>query len=67
MIIARLLGGLLFSTIGLVAFRHGRSRGGMRAIGIGAALMVYPYFVPNAIALYVIGTALVAGLFIFRD
>ena len=51
----------------MVAFGYGRRQGGVRAMGIGAALMVYPYFMPNAAALYLVGAALVAALFIFRD
>ena len=61
------MGGLLFSGIGLIALRYGRSQGGMRAVGIGVVLMVYPYFMPNTGALYIVGAALVAALFLFRD
>lgn len=64
---AGLLGGLLFSGIGFIAFQYGRRQGGMRAMGIGAALMVYPYFIPNTAALYAVGVALVAALAVFRD
>ncbi len=64
---AGLLGGLLFSGIGFIALTYGRSRGGMRAMGIGAILIVYPYFIPNTVVLYVVGIALVAALFLFRD
>ena len=64
---AGLLGGLLFSGIGLIAFKYGRSQSGPRAMCIGAALMVYPYFMPNAGVLCAVGAALVAALFIFRD
>ena len=66
-IMASLMGGLIFSGIGLVAFGRGRKNGNASAMVIGAALMVYPYLVPNAAAVYVIGTVLVGALFIFRD
>jgi hypothetical protein len=33
---------------------------------IGLVLMVYPYFVPNTILTYVIGSVLTVALFIFR-
>ena len=64
---AELFGGLLFSGIGLIAFGYGRRRGSMKTMGIGAALMVYPYFISNATALCVVGVVLVAALFVFRD
>ncbi len=64
---AGLLGGLLFSGIGLIALRYGRSKGSSKAMVIGAVLLVYPYFIANATVLYLIGAALVAALFFFRD
>ncbi len=62
-----ILGGLIFSSLGLIALKYGRSRGGPRAMVIGAALIVYPYFMPNTGALYVVGIGLVAAFFLFRD
>lgn len=64
---AGLLGGLLFSGIGLIALNYGRRQGSIKAMGIGAALMVYPYFISNTGALYIVGAALVAALVIFRN
>ena len=64
---AGLLGGFLFSGIGFIAFKYGRSRGGTRAMALGVALMVYPYFMPNTVAVYAVGAALVATLILFRD
>lgn len=58
---------MLFSGIGLIALRYGRCHGGMKAMGIGVALMVFPYVMPNTGALYLVGAVLVAALFVFRD
>jgi len=36
-------------------------------MGIGVALMVFPYFIDPTWLLYTIGLALTAALFVFRD
>ncbi len=60
---ANLFGGLLFGTIGFVAFRYGKKQGDYRKLGVGVALMFYPYFISNTIAMYLVGAALTAALF----
>ena len=68
--ISGILAGVLFGMIGFVAFNYGRKNESFRAMGIGAALMIYPYLVPEsapAIVLYGIGVGLTAALFLFRD
>jgi hypothetical protein len=62
-----LIGGLLFGAVGFVAFIYGKRQSAFRAMGFGVALMAFPYFVSNTLALYGIGTALTAALFVFRD
>ena len=62
-----LLGGLLFSGIGFVAFTYGRKMGQWKPAMIGVFLMCYPYFVSSTFWLYAIGAALTAALFYFRD
>ncbi len=62
-----LFGLILFGAIGLAAFVYGRKTGSLRAIVIGIVLMAYPYFVEAALPLYLIGAALTAALFVFRD
>ena len=64
---AILVGGLLFSGIGFVAFCYGKKMGRMWPMLLGVALMVYPYFVPNAWLLYVLGSIITAALYITRD
>ena len=67
MLAANLIGGILFSGIGFVAFVYGRKQTLPKAVALGIALMAYPYFVENTIALYVIGFILSAALLIVKD
>jgi hypothetical protein len=62
-----LLADVLFGGIGFVAFVYGRKMGQWKPAVIGALLMCYPYFVPGVVLLYVVGAALTAALFYFRD
>ena len=64
---ANLLGQILFGAIGFGAFLYGKKQGAFRAMILGAALMAYPYFVPDTLILYSIGILLTLCLFIFRD
>ena len=63
----RLVGGFLFSGIGLVVFTYGKGEASLRLMILGAVLMVYPYFVSDALMTYVVGSILTAGLFLPRD
>lgn len=64
---ANLIGQLLFGTIGLVAFRLGKSRMAWGPVFWGLGLMAFPYAVATTTQLYVVGTALTAGLWFFRE
>ena len=64
---ANLIGGLLFGSIGFVAFVYGKRMHVWKPMFIGLALMVYPYFVGNDIALFAIGVMGTAALFLFRE
>ena len=64
---ANLLGGLIFGSIGFVAFIYGKRMHVWRPMLLGLALMAYPYFVANDIALFAIGVVGTAALFLFRD
>ena len=63
---AYLFGGLLFSLVGLAAFRYGRRRDRWPTLSIGIALMLFPYVVSRTWLLYVIGIALCIGLWVDR-
>jgi hypothetical protein len=64
---ANLFGAIAFGIVGMGAFMYGKKIAGMRAMGIGVALMVYPYFIDPTWLLYTIGLALTVALFVFRD
>ncbi len=61
-----LLWGLLFSSIGLGFFLYGKKQRAAVPLVCGLALMIYPYFVPNAGALIAIGIALAAIPYFLR-
>jgi len=62
-----IVGGLVFSGVGFVAFMYGKKQGRFQLMLIGGILMVYPYFVPNTALLYLTGSLLTAALFAARD
>lgn len=62
-----LIANLIFSAIGFVGFVFGKRMNRLKPMLIGLALMVFPYFVSGTAALYTIGLALTAALFLFRD
>ena len=62
-----LIGGMLFGIIGFAVFLYGKKEKAFKPLAIGIVLMVYPYFVPNTVLIYIIGTALTAALYFWRD
>lgn len=58
---------LLFSAIGFVGFMYGKRTQQPRAMGVGAALMIYPYFVSGVLLMTLVGAALTGLLFYWRD
>ena len=64
---ASLIAGILFGSIGFVAFVYGKKQTSPKALVIGVLLMVYPYFVANILLLYAIGVVLTVCLFIFPE
>jgi len=63
---AALLWGVLFSSIGLGYFIYGRKQGRTLPLLCGVVLMIYPYFMPNAIVLVLIGAIFVAVPYFIR-
>ena len=61
------VGGLIFGSIGFIAFIYGKKMSEYRPMIIGILLMAYPYFISSNVLLYTIGIALTAALFIFRE
>jgi hypothetical protein len=64
---ANLLGGLIFGSIGFVAFIYGKRMHVWKPMFLGIALMAYPYFVENDVALFAVGVVGTAALFLFRE
>ncbi|MES2019399.1 MAG: hypothetical protein V4484_23155 [Pseudomonadota bacterium] len=64
---AYLFGGFIFSVIGFAAFRYGKKMESMNAMLIGVALMLFSYFISATWLLYLIGAALCAALYVFRE
>ena len=64
---ANLIGGLLFGSIGFVAFIYGKRMHAWKPMFLGIALMAYPYFVENDLLLFAIGAVGTATLFLFRE
>ena len=64
---AELFGSLLFGIIGIAAVIYGKKSTLWKPMLIGVILMTFPYLVSRTWLLYVIGCALSAALFVFRD
>jgi hypothetical protein len=62
-----LIAGLVFGSIGSVAFMYGKRMHLWKPIFCGLALMVYPYFVENVLLLFGIGGLGTAALFFLRE
>lgn len=65
--VPRLVASFLFGLVGMVAVGYGKMKDTTSPKVIGAALMVFPYFVQNLILICSIGAALTIGLFFFKD
>jgi predicted membrane protein len=60
------LWGLLFGSIGLGFFIYGKRQKAVVPLVCGLVLMIFPYFISNALLLVAIGVALVALPYFFR-
>jgi hypothetical protein len=63
---SELLWGVLFSSVGFGLFLYGKKQTRAVPFVCGLVLMVYPYFMPNTVALVVTGLVLVAIPYFFR-
>ena len=64
--ISNIIGGLIFGSVGFVAFVYGKKQAEFKPMVLAIALMAYPYFVSNTLAIYAIGGILTALLFCFN-
>ena len=63
----QLLAGIIFGSIGFVAFVYGKKQTNFKIMIIGVLLMVYPYFISNDVAVLGVGVILSAALYFFRE
>jgi len=61
-----LLWSVLFGSVGLGFFMYGRKQNAIVPLVCGLALMIFPYFIPNMIALIVVGCALIVFPYFVR-
>jgi len=64
---AVLFAGLIFGLIGIAGFTYGRRNALWKPMGIGLALIVFPYFITQVLLLYALGIALCGALYFWRD
>ena len=57
----------IFGGIGFIAFVYGKKQQNWPILGIGLALMIYPYFVSSTFLNYLIGAILCVALYFFRQ
>jgi len=63
---ANLIAGVIFGSIGFVAFMYGKRMHLWKPMFLGLALMVYPYFVSNDVVMVVAGIVASASLWFVR-
>jgi hypothetical protein len=52
------------SSVGFVLFTYGRKQDRFPHLAAGLVLMIYPYFVGNAVPMLLVGAAIVGGLWL---
>jgi len=62
-----IIAGVIFGSIGLVAFLYGKKNALWKPMVIGMLLIAYPYFISNMIVVYLVGIGLVVILYLWRD
>jgi hypothetical protein len=58
---------IVFGIIGSVAVLYGWRQKKPRALTVGVAMSAYPYFISSLILIWLIGLALTAALYFWRD
>ena len=63
----KILAYIIFGAVGFVAFIYGKKNAFWRSMIIGLTLMAYPYFLSGTLAIYLVGIALSAALYFWRE
>ena len=58
---------MVFGSVGFVAFIYGKKQGSWKPMAWGVALMVLPYLIQQAMALWIGGALILAAMYVFRD
>jgi len=61
-----IVGSIIFGILGYAAYRYGKRVSNREVRWIGVGLMLYPYLISETWLLYVVGTALCAGVYFYR-
>ena len=61
-----LFGAIVFGAIGMASFVNGKRKSLLFPMLLGVALMGFPYLLPDALPLFLVGSALTAAAWIFR-
>ena len=64
---AKILAYIIFGAIGFAVFVYGKKNKFVRPMIIGFALMAYPYFFSGTLVIYLVGIALIAALYFWRE
>ena len=64
---AKIFACIIFGGIGFAVFLYGKKNKVFRPMIIGVALMAYPYFISGTFFLYLVGIALTAALYFWRE
>jgi len=65
--VAKLFVCTIFGAIGFAVFLYGKKNKFVRPLIIGITLMVYPYFFSETFVVYLVGIALIATLYFWRE
>ena len=65
--VAKIAAYIIFGAIGFAAFAYGKKNMFWRTMVVGVALMAYPYFCSGTLTIYIIGIALTAALYFWRE
>ena len=64
---AKIFAYIIFGAIGFAVFVYGKKNKFLRPMIIGIALMAYPYFFSGTLVIYLVGIALIAALYFWRE